>query len=151
MSSADANGDARIPVDGTELTLLYQGHVPVSTYDEFTDWGVAKVLIPLQGSTGAPEVAGVARLSLEPARPNPSTGPTSLRYTLPNPGHVRLVIVDPQGRKVATLFDGTQAAGRHDVGWTGRDGQGRRLASGVYFTRLEVDGAVRTSKIVLRH
>jgi hypothetical protein len=146
----DAGGAARIPVDGTELSLLYPGQVPVSTYDEFTDWGVARELIPLQGSTGVPDAARVVGFSLDPARPNPSAGRTSLRYSIPDPGHVRLVIMDPRGRKVATLLDGTQAAGRHDLEWNGTDGWGRRLGSGVYFTRLEYGGTVRTSKIVLR-
>lgn len=145
----DASGAVTIPVDGTELSLLYQDQVPVSTYDEFTDWGVARELISLQATSSAPDAAGVVKLSLGPARPNPSAGRTSLRYTLPNSGHVSLAIFDVRGRRVATLFDGIQTEGGHDLVWTGLDGQGRPLGNGVYFMSLEYGGEVRTSKIVL--
>lgn len=147
----DATGAATIPVDGTELRQLYQGQVPVSTYDEFTDWGVTRKLIALPSPSDAPETDGVVKLSLGLARPNPSAGRTSLRFTLPNPGHVRLVILDTRGMKVATVYDGIQAAGSHDLRWTGTDEQGRRLGNGVYFMSLEYEGEVRTSKIVLSH
>jgi hypothetical protein len=51
---------------------------------------------------------------------------------------------------VRTLVDETQAAERYEVRWDGRDEAGRRLASGVYLYRIEVNGfsAVRRMMLV---
>ena len=43
------------------------------------------------------------------------------------------------GQKVATLVQGSRAAGYHQVFWDGRDEAGAALASGVYLYSLQVD------------
>jgi hypothetical protein len=42
-----------------------------------------------------------------------------------------------------------QTQGYVAVDWDGRAGSGRRVASGVYFVRLAVDGAVSTRTLVV--
>jgi hypothetical protein len=69
---------------------------------------------------------------LSPAHPNPFNSTTTLHYSLPTPQHVTLEVFDIQGREVATLVDGVQSAGEHQVTF---DGAG--LASGVYLVKLE--------------
>ena len=54
-------------------------------------------------------------------------------YELAAPGPVRIVVMDVQGRRLATLVDGFQTSGRHTVVWDGRDEGGATQASGVYF------------------
>ena len=76
--------------------------------------------------------------------PNPFNARTELAYALPQPGAVRLVIVNTLGQRVATLVDGPQAAGAHRVAF---DGAG--LATGIYFARLEAGGEVQTRKLML--
>jgi len=74
-----------------------------------------------------------------------------LRFSLPGKGirRVRLEILDVRGRRVRTLVDEERAPGLHHVRWDGRDGAGRRVASGVYLVILEADGARRSRKILL--
>jgi flagellar hook assembly protein FlgD len=51
---------------------------------------------------------------------------------------------------VRTLIDETRAGGSHAIEWDGTDRAGRGVASGVYFARLRVDGAlVDTHKLML--
>jgi len=95
-------------------------------------------------TASAPAVPGFGRLS-----PNPSGSQVMLRYGLPQPGRVRLVVYDLRGRKVASLIDGEKAAGWHWVEWNGRDEIGGRVASGVFFARLDVGGFNQTRKIVI--
>jgi hypothetical protein len=83
-------------------------------------------------------VAGSGRL-LAP-HPNPFNPSTRLRYELQAGGHVGLEILDAQGRALRTLLDEELSAGPGFVVWDGRDGQGARVASGVYFARLRLDG-----------
>jgi hypothetical protein len=68
--------------------------------------------------------------------PNPLNPSTEISYDLPAGGHVTLAVYDLQGRRVATLVDAPQAAGRQSVQWDGCDAAGRPVATGVYLYRL---------------
>ncbi len=63
----------------------------------------------------------VAALGPPVCRPNPCRGAAELAFELPAAGHVRLTLLDVQGREVARLVDGERAAGRHAAHWDGRD------------------------------
>lgn len=84
-----------------------------------------------------------------PARPNPFGPATTLAFSLPATGAVRLQIVDLAGRTVATLADGWLGAGRHEFTWTGRASGGSAAPAGVYFARLRGPGLARTERLVL--
>lgn len=96
-----------------------------------------------------PEGASPRALWLAAARPNPSLGRAEVEFVLPRDGAVRLAVYDLAGKRVATLVDGQRPAGRHTVRWDARAGSGARLASGVYFMKLEAAGETRTRKLVL--
>ncbi|RMF60940.1 MAG: T9SS C-terminal target domain-containing protein [Calditrichaeota bacterium] len=81
--------------------------------------------------------AGPSQFTLQQNFPNPFNPVTTIRYTLAEPGHVKLEIYSISGRKVRTLVDGRQAAGDHAVQWDGRDDRGRQLASGVYLYKIK--------------
>jgi flagellar hook assembly protein FlgD len=53
------------------------------------------------------------------------------------------------GQLVQTLFQGQAGAGIHSVRWNGRDQQGRQVANGVYFYKLEAGPTRLTNKLVL--
>jgi glycosidase len=76
--------------------------------------------------------------------PNPFNPATTLSFTLAHSSMVRLVVYDVIGRDVATLVNGRMEAGRHVAEFSGRD-----LATGVYFARLDADGRVFSSKMML--
>jgi hypothetical protein len=86
---------------------------------------------------------------LAPNFPNPFCPRTRIAYSLGGEALVLLAIHDVQGRRVATLVDEVQPAGRHEVDWEARDDRGERLVAGTYLARLEAEGEVRTRKIVL--
>ena len=100
----------------------------------------------------APIVATAGETLLSPALshivPNPSSGPIDVEFALPRAGNVSLRLLDPRGRVVATLSNGTRAAGRHRLGWNGVTSSGP-LAAGVYFVELRADGVVRSQRVVL--
>lgn len=100
-------------------------------------------------SYSATELAPVAT-NLRPNRPNPFNPATTIRFDLHQESHVRLGIYDLRGALVRELVDAEHPAGGHEVQWRGDDRQGRRVAAGVYFCRMETNHGFRaTSKLLL--
>jgi hypothetical protein len=81
--------------------------------------------------------------------PNPFNPSTTIRYSIPTAGYVRLRVFDVSGREVASLVNGVQSAGNYVVNWHGTDDAGRSVASGAYFYTLESLGQKTTRRMVL--
>jgi len=85
------------------------------------------------------------QFSLEQNYPNPFNPVTSISFSLPKTSSVKFAIYDQLGREVARLVtDRAMAAGRHTMSFNGS-----RLASGVYFYRLEAGSFTATRKMLL--
>lgn len=69
--------------------------------------------------------------------PNPFNTVSHIRYSVPRPSRVTLVIYDLLGREVATLVDRPLEPAWHTASWQGRDKDGVPVASGIYFYRVE--------------
>lgn len=82
------------------------------------------------------------------AYPNPMHTRTMISFNLPDPGLVRLILYDIQGRHVATLTDCLYTQGSHAVRWKGLDDQNRIVAPGVYFYTLLTEQNCITGKII---
>jgi len=92
----------------------------------------------------------VTHAALYPAAPNPFNPFTVIRYDVPGAGaDVKMVVYDVSGRRVATLVDGYQSGGRKRVTWNGRNDDGNRVATGLYFYRMTIPGFEMTKKMVL--
>jgi Arylsulfotransferase (ASST)/Abnormal spindle-like microcephaly-assoc'd, ASPM-SPD-2-Hydin len=67
--------------------------------------------------------------------PSPTRGPTNVVFDLTTPDHVRIQVLDVQGRVHAVLADQAFPAGRHELPWNARG-----MSAGLYFVRLERPG-----------
>jgi len=76
--------------------------------------------------------------------PNPFNGFTNIRFEILNGAFVNLTVYDLLGRSVAVLVEEPLKAGRYQ-----RVFDGRGLASGAYFYRLQVAGFMQTKKLIL--
>jgi hypothetical protein len=111
--------------------------------------GVFALDVPRVGDVAAPGGAGEPEAALSPSAvfvaPNPFVASTSIRFSVPGPNAlVRLEVFEAGGRRVQGIHDGPLPAGEHSLTWDGRDAQGRRVAAGVYFFRLDVGGKLTT-------
>lgn len=89
-----------------------------------------------------PEAPSGAELAAN--TPNPFTLSTTIGFTIPAAGRVRLVVHDAAGRLVATLADGGFDAGRHQLSF-----QPEGLPAGVYsYSLLFENGAALTRRMV---
>jgi hypothetical protein len=99
-------------------------------------------------STG---VTAVARAGSAPSTiqlfqnyPNPFNPSTTILYSLQARTHVVLSVHNVLGQLVATLVNGSEDAGVHQVRF-----DGSILASGLYFYRLRAGDVVQTRKLLL--
>lgn len=76
--------------------------------------------------------------------PNPFNPMTTIAYDLPKAGHISLRVFDLLGREVAVLMNGFVEAGTHRAMF-----DGKHLASGIYFARLEAGEFSQTKKVML--
>jgi len=82
--------------------------------------------------------------------PNPFNPETNINYNIPAEGKVELSIYNIKGQKVKTLVDETQVSGQHTVVWNGTNNNNKRVSSGVYFYKLEInDSNLLINKMLL--
>ncbi|MBW6514657.1 MAG: SBBP repeat-containing protein [Candidatus Syntrophosphaera sp.] len=81
--------------------------------------------------------------------PNPFNPSTTISLNISAGDRYKLDIHDLRGRRVATLFEGFLAPGRHDLVWNGSSDNNEPLPSGIYFYRLSGPGQSITKKMLL--
>ncbi len=81
---------------------------------------------------------------LYPNYPNPFNPSTTIRFALPHRTSMTLKVFNSLGQQVATLLEGDQSAGVHDLQF-----DGSRLSSGMYFYRLQAGDFAQTKRLVL--
>ncbi len=95
-------------------------------------------IIRYGASSVGDDLSGVPKMFvLNPNYPNPFNPSTTITYGLPEESAVHLRVYDVLGREVAVLLNDVQHAGMHQAVWNGITDTGVRVASGMYFVRME--------------
>ncbi len=159
----DPDGDGTIYNDqGVETMAIFNPY----SYDRVRDKGyglpagtsyahvfVLHVLENFFGVSGFPILVDTPEspraTALSGIYPNPFNPATTLAFYLAEAGPLKVEVFDVTGRRMATLWDGPQQAGEHELQWNGCNDRGDRLASGVYFLRFAAGDVVEERKLVL--
>ncbi len=106
---------------------------------------------PACNVSGTPEAPAPMVTLLNQNRPNPMRDATSISFVVApgDAGPVRLSVYDLAGRLVRNLVQDERGAGAHEVTWGGTDDGGRRVAPGIYFYELNVNGKREVRKLML--
>jgi choice-of-anchor C domain-containing protein len=90
--------------------------------------------------------ADVGRMdfALALSSPNPLRGAATFSFSLPSAGPAVLAVTDVEGRRVATLADGSVAAGEHSARWSTAG-----IAPGVYTVTLRAGERTIARRFVL--
>jgi len=124
-------------------------------YDTGYGWGMVNAASAVQRAilTGVDDTPPFTPgdFTLRGNRPNPFNAHTSIEYDLMRQSTVQLRIVDVLGRVVRATPAHSESAGPHEFLWDGTDGKGAKMAAGVYFFELRVNGASQVRKGVLLH
>jgi len=128
-----------------EINLFYEG----ATLTVFAD-------MPERFAFQDPTDAGDADNSvlptdyaLEQNYPNPFNPTTTIQFALPVQSEVKLDVYNLLGQKVRTLKNENMDAGAYEVEWDGTNDGGAKVASGVYFYKLETSDFVDTKKMMM--
>jgi len=157
FNGVDGTGDVDVPVTGgwqTWTTVHTEATLPAGVQ-------IMKFVPTVQGFNlnyfdilpaalaNTPDVQSTGHI-LHPCYPNPFNPATTLSYELASPAAVNLVIYDVTGKLVRELVSAeVTAAGRHEVVWNGRNEDGRVVAAGVYFYRLDAGRYTETRRMTL--
>lgn len=89
-----------------------------------------------------PEKQPVAKL--HPNYPNPFSGHTTLKYSLPEPSLVTLEVYDVANRMTTVLHNGWQNAGPHHI-----DFDASAMPAGIYFCHMQTENQTSVIKMVV--
>ena len=81
--------------------------------------------------------------------PNPFNPSTTIEFSLSKAGFADLVVYNVLGQKVKELVSEYKTPGIHTVVWNGRDEHGLAVSAGVYVTRLQMNDAVASGRMML--
>jgi hypothetical protein len=157
QGKSDVLGTAYSGGDGANELLVVD--VPASGYYCIAVWkttssqlakdGTYNLLIRPMWASGVEDDVPAVATRLVDIAPNPFNPETRITYEVARAGRVQLEVYDLQGRRVRTLIDAEQGAGRHDEAWNGLDDAGGRAASGLYMARLTAGGVTQMMKMTL--
>lgn len=87
---------------------------------------------------------------LENSYPNPFTNSTSIKFSIPDKGKIRLEIYDIKGRLINSLIDSdVMLPGTYETTWNGNSNSGSEVSGGIYFARLTAGSFMKSIKINL--
>ncbi len=96
----------------------------------------------------APPAAAPDRFRLLSNFPNPFNGGTRIRFTLPHPGAVTVVLANARGQEVHRWQQIFGTVGTQEIYWDTRDQRGEPVSSGIYFYHVTFQGHARTGKML---
>jgi plastocyanin len=131
------------------------------TFDKvFTSVGNSRYYCVIHGTPGGGGMSGIIRVNsstgikdnvsqpdrflVEQNYPNPFNPTTTIRYTLPQNGLVTVKVFNILGKELATVVNGVESAGFHEVQFDAAN-----LPSGIYFYRVQDRNFTQTKKMLL--
>jgi len=95
--------------------------------------------------TGVEREEGVpTAYSISQNYPNPFNPTTTIRFSVPTQGNVRIVVYDALGKEVAVLVNSSYHQGNYSVEWNAG-----KYSSGIYFYRIEAGSFNMVKKMIL--
>ena len=142
-------GGSAPPDDGFYTGVDYVGAFGRTLWTSGWTFLAEAGITPSEAATFIAEESSVAAAlptgyELTQNHPNPFNPSTTINYSVPADGHVRLSVFNSVGQQIATLVDGPRQAGTYAVSVDAAD-----LSTGIYFYRFEAGGQVLMRKMAL--
>ena len=152
-TTSDAEGaySLFLPVGSYTVTVSAPGYLSQTVQDVVVGSGtVFTINFVLEPGNAAddPQIPVVAT-ALNGNYPNPFNPETTIRYSVKEPGRVKLEVYNIRGQLVRTLIDEDHATGHYTQVFNAKDNSGRSISSGVYLIRMLAPGYQKVSKMIL--
>ncbi len=142
-------------VDGNLKVLVYMNSGAGITGELLTVSGATLEKVEAVDNFGRPVKTTLVNkviptaFALHPNYPNPFNPTTNISFALPVDSKVSLKLYNIAGQLVRTLVNETMPAGNHTVTWNGNNSNGEKVASGIYFYKLNAGNFSKTMKMVM--
>jgi len=148
-------GYLRVTVSDTSAAVEYvRSYLPADESSTRRNREVSFRYVLAPGGAAVPVESDAPRLPerpmIEGSYPHPFRDATTIRYSLPAAGPVRLSVRDVLGRTVAVVSEGNKAAGRHEAVWSVTASPQGAFPRGMYFIVLESRSARTVSRILIK-
>ena len=156
----NVNGTHNVVADDNSFTSGPPASAPWSFEHVFTATGNNPYYCQPHGGPGGSGMSGVItvelpvsvsdnelfvnKFELNQNYPNPFNPSTTIRYSIPSDGFVKLSIFNTIGEEVRTLVNEFKVAGSHDENFNAAE-----LTSGIYFYKLQTGNFVETKMMIL--
>jgi hypothetical protein len=157
-STVVASGSVDLPGEGEcayAVRFVGSSQLLVAGYQDLNgnqDIALARFLTVPSAVSDAGQAPGPsASIQLRAPFPNPLRQRSAITFDLPQSVPVQLSLHDVTGRLVRRIADETLAAGPHQFVWDGTDENGRQVADGMYFVRLDAGRERARATVVVLH
>ncbi|MCX6166211.1 MAG: ammonia-forming cytochrome c nitrite reductase subunit c552, partial [Ignavibacteriae bacterium] len=109
------------------------------------------LLTSVQYAVGVQNISNEIPIKYELSQnyPNPFNPNTKINFSITKSENVTLKVYDIMGREVISLVNQKMNPGKYSTEWTGINGEGVKVASGVYFYRMVTPSYVEVKRMVL--
>jgi hypothetical protein len=125
-----------LKVIATENGEEYTETKTIRVTHEATGGGIDPFSLSKKNQNGNGELTA-NKYSLGQNYPNPFNPTTVIPFALPESANISIVIYDVTGRQIKSLASGNYGQGVHSINWNAQDDNGNKVASGIYYYRLD--------------
>ncbi len=138
-------------VDPAAVTACLSCHGSAAFNNVMTKMDCTPCHATAHGGLAVEPIGGVAtNFELSQNYPNPFNPSTKIQFSVPQMEKVKVEVYDIQGSLIKTLVDyDLYQQGNYEVMWDGTDNNGKRVSSGIYFTKMQAGKFAQTKKMNL--
>jgi hypothetical protein len=81
--------------------------------------------------------------------PNPFNPTTKIKFSVPSTSIINISVYNILGERIRTLLNREFTTGSFEVVWNGKNNNNIRMASGIYFIRMEAENFLQSIKAIL--
>ncbi|MBV6444935.1 MAG: T9SS type A sorting domain-containing protein [Ignavibacteriales bacterium] len=143
LDNNQGSNDNEAGVGSNHMLDWHINYVSATAVDTF---GVITVSNLINVVTDVREIDNTvpSTFSMSQNYPNPFNPSTSIRFSIPESGNVRLVVYNAVGQEVAVLVDAQKSAGSYEVSF-----DATKLPSGIYLYTIQSGNFTQTRKMML--
>jgi hypothetical protein len=121
----------------------------IAMRDGFIDSGITSQILNFHYGSELMDGSNVAQVLSMSLYPNPTTGESRIKIVTSKPISPKIDIYNARGQHIRSLIDKVPGQGEYTLFWDGKDNKGLKVATGVYFIRLDLGHYSYNRKLIV--